>query len=258
MDIYGKEIEFDFDYPVIGDNKPLFIGTIDLSESEIMAKLGTKIPRKLFLFGGESEFPGDPESVATNYNVVELNTITERTESHHLSQCGESTFWQEEGDDTGGIPADMLKKKDCPSLFHHPRWRLSWMSWPTYQERMFFFAQQLHVPKNKFTSNPLTCPVTLYVFVLPVENGRLMVQLMEQPTSIQTAEQHYKLEQAMIDYNENRDNLAVIEKLIKTNSKDFHEYLLEDDPKVSQKTLELLSEHGKTKKIKEQAQKRLK
>ena len=258
MDIYGKEIEFDFDYPVIGDNKPLFIGTIDLSESEVMAKLGTKIPRKLFLFGGLAKYPTDTQSITVNYNIVELDTITKRIESHYLSQCGESVFWQEEGSGTRSIPADMLKKKDCPALFHHPRWRLSGMSWPTYQERMFFFSQQIHVPENKYTSTPLFCPATIYVFVLPIENKKLMVQLISQQTNEQTAAQHYKLEQAMIDYKENRDNLAVIEKLIKTNSKDFHEYLLEDDPKVSQKALELLSEHGKTKKIKEQAKKRLK
>ncbi|MCL2116816.1 MAG: hypothetical protein FWH27_00155 [Planctomycetaceae bacterium] len=257
MDIYGKEPEFDFDYPVFGDNKPLYIGMIDLSDPEVMVKLGTKMPRKLFLFGGKAPYPNDPQYTTVNYNVVEHNTTTKQTVSHYLAQFGEeSVFWHEEGITTHGKCADMLKKKDCPSLFRHPKWKLDGMAWPTYQDQMFFFAQQIHVPENKFTSDTLSCHTTLYVFVLLAENDRLLVQLIGQDTSAQTAEQHYKLEQAMIDYEQNCDNPEIIEKLIKTNSKDFHQYLL-DDTTITKTTLEFLVEHGKTKRIKDEAKKRL-
>lgn len=256
MDIYGKETEFDFDYPVIGDNKPLYIGMIDLSELEVMAKLDTKTPRKLFLFGGVAPYPKNPQYTTVNYSIVEQNTITKQTRSLYLAQFSEETvFWQEKDIMSNAKSANMLKK-DCPSLFRHPRWKLDGMSWPVYQDQMFFFAQQLYVPENKYTSAPLSCPATLYIFVLPAENDKLLVQLIEQDTSAQTAAQHDKLELAMIDYEQNRDKPEVVEKLIKSNGKDFHEYLL-DDPEISKTTLELLVEHGKTKKIKDEAKKRL-
>lgn len=253
MDINGNEVELPVAYPLVNNQQSVYIGSADLTSENTLEQLNTKIPRTLYLFGGR--VPGE-RAFRTNYVVQEFQENTGSTIEHYMAQRN-SIFWKEETDLTGHKAVDMIKRKDCRSLVHYPKWKPANMSWPTYQGEFFTFAKQFYLPANKTTQNHLYFKANLFLFVYVTETDSLVTQVMEQETGIQTAKDHYRLEEAIIIYHKDPNDIDAIKELIRTRGKDFQEFLL-DQKNLSIAIIEMLVENGKTKAVKNEALSRLK
>jgi hypothetical protein len=83
------------------------------------------------------------------------------------------------------------------------------------------------------------------------------VQIFDQDTKAQTAEEHYRLEEMMGEFERNYRDLKSVEKLIKKGDKYFYEFLF-DHKRINKDILNLMAEHAKTKNVRDQANKLLK
>jgi hypothetical protein len=187
--------------------------------------------------------------------VVEKKLDTNDMIFHSLVQH-ESIMYKREFDNTSSECVDMLKEKDILYIDRLPKWKAPEASIPKYHETLFYFCKQTYIPSNKTTQQYLTWNETLFTFIFITEQDELLVQIFGQDTSQQTAEDHYKLEEQMYEFDKNFEKLKIVEKLIKNGDKYLHDYILNHE-KTDKKILELLIEYGKSKAFKSEVMKKL-
>jgi hypothetical protein len=259
MNINEKEIELNIEFPKIKENSTIFIDKIIIDQPKLEL-LKSSTPRELYIFGAIVK-TGEVCLKFGELKRLELIVIEKKLSSdeliyHHLTQH-KSVMYKREFDKTSDECVDMLNKKDILYTDRQPRWKASEASIPKYDDKLFYFCNQIYISKNKTTKEFLTWGFTLFTFLFITEEDELLIQIFEQDTSLQTAEDHYKLEEQMCEFDKNYRNLEIVEKLIKKGDKFLHEYIL-NHKKADKNILELLVEHGKSKAFKTAVMKKLK
>ena len=262
FNIKEEDLDLGFSNPKINGENSIFIGSI-LLEGENLIKLNTKTPRELFIFGttvktGEISMKFG-ELKALEFAVVEKNTSENTTVIHHLAQYrnDDSILYKREADKTQYESVDMLKKKDIQYLNVPPKWKISNMNMPKYNNELFLFAKQFYIPENETTKRYIGWDETLYFFVHVTDEDELLVQMYPQDTSAQTAEDHYNLEILIGDYLQHHKNLKIVRKLLVEGDRYFFEFVL-NNKRATRETLALMLELAKTKAMKTMISKRLK
>jgi len=259
LNINEEPLDLGFPNPEIKGVPTLFIGKITLGQEEL-EKLESKIPRELYFFGavvktGEVHFKYG-ELKRLELMLMEKNLETKESIQYHLAQ-NNSIMYKSASDKTDNYECvDMLKKKDILYLHRPPKWKASDASIPKYNEKLFYFSTQFYIPENKTSKTHLGWDETLYVFLYATENDKLLVEVFIQDTSGQTAEDHYKLEEMMAEYDASYNKPDKVHQLLKKGDKYFHEYVLEHK-RTNRQTLENLLTFAKTKKMETEVRKRL-
>jgi len=149
-----------------------------------------------------------------------------------------------------------LKKKDILYLSKPPLWKATEASIPMFGDKLFHFCTQIYLPKNNTTKQYLTWDTTLFVFLFVTEQDELLVQIFQQDTSQQTAEEHYKLEVLMGEFEKKYTDIDKVEIIIRKGDKYLHDYIL-NHKRTNKQILELLLEYGKSKTFKNEVSKRI-
>lgn len=263
LNIKGENVDLSFPNPYIKSVPTVYIGKIELGQEEIVT-LKTKTKRELFLFGATIQVKinmssGEMiEGKRLEFIVLERNLDTNQITEHHLAQH-DSVMYKRKEDKTGEAAVDMLMitKQQIPYLHRKPRWKSSEADIPEIGNQLFYFASQFYFPINKVNKEYFICGETAYVFLHVTEKDELLVQIFTQDMSEQTAEDHYRLEEMMAEYEHNYNNLNIVRNLIQRGDKYFYEYILESK-RTNRQVLEILLEFAKTKKMKTEIEKRLK
>jgi len=91
-------------------------------------------------------------------------------------------------------PGDYLTARDVDaasqSVEAPPRWKASEAAWPTYAGAPMKFLGQVHLPENDVTRALLNWDWNVYLF-WTYANGANRFKIIDQPTDLQTAEEHY-------------------------------------------------------------------
>lgn len=259
MDIHEKKILLDIDFPEIKGSPTVFIDKIILDKSELEV-LNSSTFRELYIFGaivktGEVHLEFG-ELKRLEFVVIEKKIETNEFVQHHLAQYN-SVMYKCDRDRTSGESVDMLKADDILYLKRLPKWKASEASIPKYKDKLFYFCSQIYLPKNKTTKQYLTWGTTIFVFLCVTEVDELLMQIFEQDTSAQTAEDHYRLEEQMFEFDENYSKIENVKKIIQEGDKLLHSYIL-NHKRTNKEILELLLEHGKSKAFKNGVLKKLK
>lgn len=260
--ILEEKIDINIEYPKIKNTPTVFINKIIIDESKAEL-LKSSILRELYIFGavvktGEISLKYG-EIKQLEFVVVEKKLETDELIYHHLAQH-RSVMYKRDFDDTEEECVDMLTldKVAMPYLKRKPKWKISEASIPTYNGNLFYFDSQIYIPENSTTTKCLgTWEETFYIFLYVTEEDELLIQIYTQETSVQTAEDHYKLEIEMGEFDRNYGNIEVVDKLIKKGDRFLHDYII-NHKKTNNEILELLLKYGKSKKFKKEVTKRLK
>lgn len=258
INIKGKEENLEFPNPIIGNTPTIYIGKIELKDNSL-SQLNLQTNRILYIFGalvktGEVHFQFG-ELKRNEFIVIEQNLTNNEIIKRHLAQFN-SVFYKQEYEKNGGVDVDMLQKKNILYLENPPKWKSSEASIPKEGDQLFYFSKQFYIPANKVSRQYIGCGETIYVFIHGAENDQLYVQFFCQDTSEQTAEDHYKLESLMSDFENDYKDLGKVEELIKQGDKYFHEYIL-NHKKSNRDILLILIKYVKTKKMKTEIEKKL-
>jgi hypothetical protein len=253
MNIKEQNIEMEIPNPEIKGQPSVYIGKISLGSAELHA-LNSSTPRELYIFGATVK---TGELKCLELMIAEKKMATNDIIYHHLAQFNYSIMYKRKFDKTTSESVDMLKKKDILYLNKPPRWKASEASIPKYKNKLFYFCTQIYLPENKTTKQYLIWGATLFIFLFVTERDELLVQVFEQDTSQQTAEDHYQLEALMGEFEENYKNIDIVKKIIKKGDKYLHEYIL-NHKRTDKQIWELLLEYGKSKAFKTEVSKRMK
>ena len=260
MNIKEEKIEIEITNPEINGQPSVYIGKISLSDKELNS-LNSSTYRELYIFGASVKtgevHPKFGELKRIEFMVAEKKMEPNEIIYHHLAQFDYSIMYKREFDKTTRECVDMLKKQDILYINKPPRWKASEASIPKYEDKLFYFCMQIYLPENETTKQYLTWNTTLFVFLFVTEQDEMLVQIFTQDTSQQTAEDHYKLEALMGEFEKNYRNVEVVEKIIKKGDKYLHDYIL-NHKRTDKQILELLLEYGKSKTFKNDVSKRIK
>jgi hypothetical protein len=260
MDIYQKNLLIDIDFPRIKGFPSIFIDKITLGKSELET-LNSSTFRELYIFGtivktDEIRLNKPVQIKRLEFIVIEKKVETNEFIQHHLAQYN-SVMYKREKDVTTSSCADMIKKKDILYLKHFPKWKISEASIPEFNNKLFYFCSQIFLPENDTTKQYMSWGQTIFIFLHVKEDDELLVQIFTQDTSLQTAEDHYKLEEQMSQFDKNYGKIEVVKKMIKKGDKFLHEYIL-NHKKINKEILEILLEYGTSKQFKSEVLKKLK
>ena len=259
MNIKEQKVEIEIPNPEIEGNPSVYIGKISIGQNELNA-LNSSTHRELYIFGasvktGETH-PKFGEITRLELMVVEKKMETNEIIHHHLAQYNYSVMYKREFDKTAYKCVDMLKKKDILYLSKPPLWKATEASIPMFGDKLFHFCAQIYLPENNTTKQYLTWDTTLFVFLFVTEQDELLVQIFQQNTSQQTAEEHYKLEALMGEFEKNYTDIDKVEIIIRKGDKYLHDYIL-NHKRTNKQILELLLEYGKSKTFKNEVSKRI-
>lgn len=251
VDIKGRSLSVDVPVPELGGKEAVFIEKIELSSAE-MKRLGSEAGRVLHVFGalvktGEIH-PDFGELKRFELAVVESKEGRVDSILHHLAQH-DTVMYKRDTDRTGEQCADMLTRQEIKFLRRPPRWKVSDASVPECQGELFHFCRQIYIPENKTTRQNMTWGCSLFLFVFVNSQDELLVQVFQQDMSEQTAEDHYRLEEMMMEFDQHYQDSGRVGKLIEKGDKFFHEYVLNHE-RVNGWMLGLLLENARTKAFK--------
>ncbi|MDR1911228.1 MAG: hypothetical protein LBQ52_02630 [Helicobacteraceae bacterium] len=257
------DIDLGFENPKIGEAQTIFIDKI-IVDKERLKKLNGKKAREIYIFCGKVK-TGEISSkwgevCRAQFAIVEKELQTGKQKRYVLAQYSKqrSVMYKNESDQTENESADMIKKSDILYFDKPPRWKRSEASIPTYNKNLFYFSSQYYIPINKTNKTYFWSGESVYVFLYITKDDELLVQIFMQSMSEQTAQEHYKLEETIAEFERNHKDLSEAEKLIKNGSKLklFYEYII-DSHKANKPILEILLKYAKTKSLKAQIEKLL-
>lgn len=254
LNIDEAELDLGFSNPPIQDRPSILIGRVPLS-GEDMRRLGGDAARELFVFGAKVPHPKYADSWRVEFAVIEAIAGTDACE-HRLAQH-DGIMYQAQGEADSYETVDMLKREEIRFLRGRPSWKASEASIPLGENGLYYFARQFYVRTNASSNEYLGSGDSIYVFVESRSDDRLSVQLFVQDMSEQTAEQHYRLEALMAEFDRHRGDVEKTQKLIGEGDKHFHAYVMEH-PRVDRETLEYLLKHIRGKSEQAHVLKRLK
>ena len=109
---------------------------------------------------------------------------------HRLLQSVSVTY--SEGDEKADyVPAVDVRDPRALSLGEPPEWKVSEAVWPTSDGKPMIFLGQVELPDSELTRRLLTWGITLFLFA---NGAELEFKVVEQDTTSQTAEEHYRNE----------------------------------------------------------------
>ena len=119
-----------------------------------------------------------------------------------------ATHWLKQRKDNVAY-SSLYEKKDCISageikganelsLGRRPRWKKSEAEWAAYQGQPMRFLGQVDLPENDVTRKFMTWDKSVFVFWQSIVGGSVY-KITTQSISLQTAEEHYALEQEEFD-----------------------------------------------------------
>ncbi|MGO1070207.1 hypothetical protein [Lysobacter sp. CA199] len=242
LSIDEAELDLGFANPLIQDRPSILIGRVALGVEE-MRRLGGSAARELFVFGAKAPLPPDPrfgDSWRNEFSVIET-PAGETMREHRLAQRG-ATMFLAQGEAGRYDMVDMLAREDIRFLHRRPNWKASDASIPRGEGGLYHFARQFYVRETTSAREYFGAGSAVYVFVESRPDDRLSVQLFVQDMSEQTAEEHYRLEAMMAEFDRHRDDGEKTQKLIREGDRHFHAYVM-DHPRVQRETLEYLLKH---------------
>ncbi|WP_271838437.1 hypothetical protein [Commensalibacter communis] len=121
--------------------------------------------------------------------------------------------------------------------------------------KQHFSLRQSYIKKERLEKEYFTCGETIYLFTINTED-HLELYIFTQDTNEQTAEDHYRLEEQMITFENHYNDLKIVQKLIKSGNKYLHQYIAENKHSNSE-ILTMLLASVKTKKLQKEIQTRL-
>jgi hypothetical protein len=136
------------------------------------------------LVGGDARGDG----YFLEYFVAEQTTG--RWSLHRLLQSVSVTS-SERDEKADYVPAVDVRDPRSLSLGEPPKWKVSEAVWPTSDGKPMTFLGQLELPDSELTRRLLTWEITLFLFA---NGAELQFKVVEQDTTAQTAEDHYRHE----------------------------------------------------------------
>lgn len=251
LSIDEATLDLGFTNPLIAGRPSILIGRIALSADD-MRRLGGGAARELFVFGAKVPMPPDPrfgDSWRNEFSVIEA-LPGEAVREHRLAQRGSSMFVVE-GEADRYEMVDMLARDDIRFLHRRPSWKASEASIPRGENGLYHFARQFYIGETASAIEYFGAGSSVYVFLESRPDDRLSVQVFDQDMSEQTAEDHYRLEAMMAQFDRHRGDSETIHKLIREGDRHFHAYVMEA-ANVQRETLEYLLKQVRSKR--EQAQ----
>ena len=256
VNIREEVLDLGFDNPLIQGQPSILIGQTSLTEEE-MRTLGGEEPRELFIFAAKIPVPHPKYPNAWRMEfLVRETTPSGLIFEHHLFQ-NRSIFFEREDDRGEGASADMLKPKDIRHLRRRPKWKVSGAGIPVGQGGLYHFVSQFYISTNPSTLKYLCAGDAIFLFAEARSNDALSIKIFSQDMSAQTAEEHYRLEEMMAEFDRHHKDSEKIESLIRRGDKDFHRFVL-DHPRVRHDFLLMLLKHAKPKNLRAEIEKKLK
>ena len=253
LDVHGTPVSWPLAWPE-GLEAGVFLGALRVDETAL-ERVGLNPHRiELEVFGARRPLASPSASWRAEYLVLERAT-SDAPRAHHLAQHNHSIFYKAADDPCTSEAADMLKKDNMPCASRRPRWKLSEASWPVFEGNPSLFLGQLYVPETPTTKERFGWDEAVFVFGSLVA-GVLRLQIYSEDMSAQTAEDHYRLEEMIADFEAHRHDPSVVRPLIESGDRYFYEFLF-DHPKLDEATLALVAQHGKTKTVRNRATKEL-
>lgn len=250
-------VDLGFTNPLIEHRPSVLIGRMALSVED-MRRLGGEAARELFVFGAKVPMPSDPrfgESWRNEFSVIEA-LPGEAAREHRLAQRGTIMFLAQ-GEADRYEMVDMLAPGDIRFLHRRPGWKASEASIPLGENGLYHFVRQFYVGETASAIEYFGAGSSIYVFLEARPDDRLSVQLFVQDMSDQTAEDHYRLEAMMAQFDRHRGDSEKVRKLIREGDRHFHAYVM-DAANVQRETLEYLLKHVRSKREQGQVLKLLK
>lgn len=289
----SQPLDSGFDNPGISGQPALHIGTLalDATACALLARhcglagdagdLGdgnpaALQPRSLHLFAARvpDPLPGHPDAWRLELAIAEQPAAQDAPSRwHHLAQRGDVPYeaaGQASEQGQGTFAADMLKpeKQTLHCLQRPPRWKLSEAhiplrsgklqrqgnSWVWQNLRLYAFAGQWPVPPTEAVRRQgLAGGFVIYLFAWLSAAGGLLLKATTQDVGAQSAEDHYRLEHMLVQFEQAPHDMALAATLVAKGGADLHQALLAH-PRC---TAALLHRHAKTKALKTQIEKRL-
>lgn len=243
--------------PKLNNEPTVFLGKFEI-DNMLIPESPFLISREITVFGGlRRTLRNDGRTdKRIEFLVNEFNPNRGSSRQHHLAQHNSIMYKTPETPDEYEC-VDMLKKKDIKFLFSPPRWKKSEASIPLYGKSLYVFTKQFHAFESHINKEFFTWNKSCYVFIYVTNEDELSIQIFTQDTSTQTAEDHYKLEAKISEYERKFKCITTVETLLKSGDKHFHEYVLEHESKTSIETLKLLLQYAKTKSLKMQIERKI-
>lgn len=243
--------------PKLNNEPTVFLGKIVI-DNMLIPESPIPISREITVFGGLHKTLRKDGKIEKRieFLVNEFNPNSGNLRQHHLAQHNSIMYKTPETPDEYEC-VDMLKNKDIKFLFSPPRWKKSDASIPLYGKHLYIFTKQFHAFESNINKEFFTWDKSCYVFIYATDEDELSIQIFTQDTSTQTAEDHYKLETKISEYERHFRCVTTVESLIKSGDKYFHEYVLEHKSKTSIETLKLLLQYAKTKSLKAQIERKI-
>ncbi len=240
--------------PEIDGSPSIHLGQLRIKLDEA-AVLGIRSARTIDVFGAKvytgEERKGVP--LFRNALLVVDDTGTVRTE-HHLAQRNH-TIYHAAGDTPRSEIGDMLAIDRVRRLHRPPKWKHADAEIPLHGNETFFFLVQFYAKRSRSTSEYFGNGQTIYLFAV-ADGDALKFQAFLQDTSEQTAEDHYRLEEQMMEFDRDYRDIDKVEALIKAGDGNLHRYIAEH-ARSREEILVALLRHARTKRMKQQIQKRL-
>lgn len=121
--------------------------------------------------------------------------VAEQTTGHwslHRLQQSVSVTYSECDEEADYVPAVDVHDPSAFALAEPPKWNVSSAVWPTSDGTPMMFLGQLELPDSELTRRLLTWETALFLFASG--DRELQFKLVEQDTTAQSAEEHYRHE----------------------------------------------------------------
>jgi hypothetical protein len=164
---------------------PVYLGRFPvrhLQDLEDVHLMGARYDLTEALVGGDALGDG----YFLEYFVAEQTTG--RWSLHRLLQSVSVTY-SERDEKADYVPAVDVRDPRSLSLGEPPKWKVSEADWPTLDGKPMTFLGQVELPDSELTRRLLTWEITLFLFAGAAE---LEFKVVEQDTTAQTADEHYR------------------------------------------------------------------
>ncbi len=256
VNIREETLDLGFENPNIKGQPSILIGQVALTKEELQT-LGAKRTRELFVFAAKIPIPHPKYPNAWRMEFLVREAVSgEAVREHSLFQ-NKSAFYEREDDRGDGASADMVKPKDIRHLRRRPKWKVSEAGIPVGRNGLYHFVSQFYVPSNPSTLKYFCADEAIFLFIDVQDDDALSIKIFCQDMSAQTAEDHYRLEEMMAEFDRHLNDQEKIESLIRRGDKDFHRFVLEH-PRVRRDGLLSLLKHAKPKGLRTEIEKKLK
>ena len=195
IDMPDKRYGFSFRWQPGYVPRPVFIGQVEFPLHTIIGEGDSGSVARAHLFGYRFDLSraSCPDRDLPDGNFIEYVVVEDRDGrspvSRRLAQQAASVTYSEVAE------TEDYDWRQPACLRRPPRWKPEDAYWPACDGRPMVFLQQWTLPENEVTRSYLTHDCDIYLFCLARDND-LVFKITTQSTDLQTAEDHYALEDA--------------------------------------------------------------